>query len=629
MIGRSLPLQVLANTVRAHPNPFLPAPRFARALSVRFLSDRRLSHKPSTTSSIAGLLVALRALGVPSLKWRLVWLATCSFFAGLAQASLLVIISEFAVNSAQGRSRLEIHGHSFSIADVIVTSAILLTIYAGTSIAAALTSSSISSRALVSVRRELIDAFFSASWALQSEERLGHIQQLLTVNCESVGEITVMIAARLQALLTVAALLGAAFLVSPVAAAIVLVLGSILSVALRPFNSLSRKAAVLLSEASHAMATLVTEYTRLTREFRLFGVEQQATTVLSRRSEIAARTSRKTRFLAQLSSVTYQTLALLFVIGALAVVAGHTGSNLGATAAVLLLMLRSMAYGSVIQSTSQALRHHGGFLETIRDELDRFCENTLALGTGELPVRFDISVKNVSFSYDERGPALQEVSFFVRSGQCLGIVGRSGSGKTTLSQILLGLREPTDGIALVGDVPVTKLTRTSGVSPVALVAQDPVLLQGSIAFNISFFRDIANEDVEAASRAAHLHEDVIAMPDTYQTRVGEGGTALSGGQRQRLALARALAGAPRMLVLDEPTSALDARSESLIRTTLRELRGRVTLIIISHRLGLIEDCDLLLVLNSGRVADFGAAEDVSRRLPFREVAESITGEAMP
>jgi ABC-type multidrug transport system fused ATPase/permease subunit len=183
-----------------------------------------------------------------------------------------------------------------------------------------------------------------------------------------------------------------------------------------------------------------------------------------------------------------------------------------------------------------------------------------------------------------------------------------------------------DGIALVGDVPVAKIAKGSGVSPVALVAQDPVLLQGSIASNISFFRDVPLEKIEAASRAAHLHEDVIMMPDLYETAVGEGGAALSGGQRQRLALARALAGAPRMLVLDEPTSALDTRSESLIRKTFTELRGRVTVIIISHRLGLIEDCDLLLVLEKGRVADFGPRGEVLRRGPFREVAEAVTGD---
>jgi ATP-binding cassette subfamily B protein len=579
-----------------------------------------------TTSSIAGILATLKGLGIPSLNRQLVWLASCSFIAGLAQAILLVIVSEFAVNSAQGKNHLEVHGHSISIPDTMFLAAILLVIFAAAGIAGALSSSSMSSKALASARNKMIDAFFRASWTVQSQERLGHIQQLLTYNCENVGNIALGMATGLQALLTVAALLAAAFLVNPIAATMVLVLGILLSSALRPFNKWSRKASVHLSEDSHTMATLVTEYTRLTREFRVFGVEREATAGLHRSNEIAGMTFRKARLLLQLTPVVYQTLALLFVVCALAVVTGHTGTNPGSIAAVLILTIRSLFYGSVIQSTSQQLRFYGGFLENVKQELDRFLQNPSELGAGELPTRFDINVRKVSFSYPDRGPVLKQVSFFVPGGSILGIVGRSGSGKTTLSEILLGIRQPTDGVALVGEVAAARIVKEDGVSPVGLVSQSPVLLQGSIAFNISFFRGVPPEKIEAASRAAHLHEDVMAMPDLYETRVGEGGTALSEGQRQRLAIARALAGAPRLLILDEPTSALDGRSENLIRQTLSELHGRMTIVVISHRLGAVEDCDFLLVLDNGRVADFGPKGEVLMRDAFREVAKGTTGE---
>ena len=131
--------------------------------------------------------------------------------------------------------------------------------------------------------------------------------------------------------------------------------------------------------------------------------------------------------------MTYQLLALAFVVCAFAVVAGHTGSRLGSIAAVLLLMLRSMTYSATVQATSQQLRSYSGLLDSIKCELDRFSENRYDSGTGELPASFEINVKNVSFAYDERGTVLREVSFYLPSGQILGIAGRSGSGKTTLS----------------------------------------------------------------------------------------------------------------------------------------------------------------------------------------------------
>jgi ABC-type multidrug transport system fused ATPase/permease subunit len=475
----------------------------------------------------------------------------------------------------------------------------------------------------------MINAFFRTSWRLQSQERLGHLQQLLTFNCEKVGEITLGMASGFQSLLTLIALLFIAFLVSPIAALVVLVFGILLSFVLRPFNTWGRRASARLSENSHFMATLVTEYTRLAREFRLFGVEREATTGLLRSNERAARTYRQVRLLQQLVSVTYQTLALAFIICAFAVVAGHTEHNLGAIAAVLLLMLRSLSYASGTQSNVQMVRSYGGFLDTIKQELDRFSQSPHELESGELPTNFDINMKNVSFAYDGRGSVLKQVTFHLPDGQILGIVGRSGSGKTTLSQILLGMLEPESGIVLVGDVPATGVAKGDGSSPVALVAQDPVLLEGSIAFNISFFRNLDPAKIEAASRASHLHEDVVTMPDQYETGVGEGGTALSGGQAQRLAIARALAGSPRLLVMDEPTSAIDGRSESLIRQTLSELRGKMTSIVISHRIALVEDCDLLLVLEKGRVADFGPRREVLTRAAFQKVANAVGDDAAP
>jgi ATP-binding cassette, subfamily B, bacterial len=202
------------------------------------------------------------------------------------------------------------------------------------------------------------------------------------------------------------------------------------------------------------------------------------------------------------------------------------------------------------------------------------------------------------------------------------VVGRSGSGKSTLSQLVLGMRMPSHGHVFVGDVPASSIRKGNGTSPIALVAQESILLQGSIASNISFFRNVSQERIEIAARAAHLHEDIVAMPRSYETPVGEGGDALSGGQRQRLAIARALVGSPRVLVLDEPTSALDGRSESLVRRTLSELRDHVTVIVISHRLATVEDCDLLLVLDSGRLADFGPRDEVTGGAAFRHVAEA-------
>ena len=149
--------------------------------------------------------------------------------------------------------------------------------------------------------------------------------------------------------------------------------------------------------------------------------------------------------------------------------------------------------------------------------------------------------------------------------------------------------------------------------------QEPVLLQGTVMDNIKFFRDFEEREVVEASTSAHLHEDIDRMTAGYDTLVGEGGGALSGGQKQRLAIARALIGSPNLIVLDEPTSAVDGRTEELIRRTLSELRGHVTVVIISHRIETTSQCDLLLVLANGKIADFGPRDAVMAGSPYRDI----------
>ncbi len=174
-------------------------------------------------------------------------------------------------------------------------------------------------------------------------------------------------------------------------------------------------------------------------------------------------------------------------------------------------------------------------------------------------------------------------------------------------QLLLRLHDPTEGAYEVNGRPAGAYDTASWASTFALVPQDNHLLRGTVAANIAFFRpSIGQADIERAARAAHLHDDVLAFPEGYATEIGTGARELSGGQRQRLGLARALAGAPSVLVLDEPTSALDRRSEQLIQESLIALRGTVTQFIIAHRMPTLTICDRILVLESGHLAAVGS-----------------------
>jgi ABC-type bacteriocin/lantibiotic exporter with double-glycine peptidase domain len=188
------------------------------------------------------------------------------------------------------------------------------------------------------------------------------------------------------------------------------------------------------------------------------------------------------------------------------------------------------------------------------------------------------------------------------------VVGASGSGKSTLSALLLRLRAPTAGTILAGDVALADVAPAAWARLAAYVPQDSRLIRSSVADNIRFFRaGFSDDDVRAAARAAHLEDEILALPDGYATEIGPGARDLSGGQRQRLAIARALLQHPSLLVLDEPTSALDAHSEQLIGRTLAELKGGTTIVLIAHRPATLELCDRIVEVAGGTVRELPRA----------------------
>jgi ABC-type multidrug transport system fused ATPase/permease subunit len=406
----------------------------------------------------------------------------------------------------------------------------------------------------------------------------------------------------------VLALLGVALAVDPVAALGVLAIGFVLLQLLRPLNLRSRRASREVSTFTRAMATRVTEFTRLSRDFRLFGVESRIMGIIRKSIQEAGHKFRRAAIISSIAPILYQSFALGIVV-VIVLVASSGHESFAKNGAVLILVMRGISYGAGVQGSIQGLRSSQGMLEDLMTDLHRY-EDARVPSLDRVPESFEVDFEGVEYSYDGVALALAGITMHIPEGKIIGMLGPSGSGKTTISQILLGLREPTSGLATIGGVNAARLSKSDAHSTVALVPQEPVLLQGSVMENIKFFRDFEDWQVIAAAKSAHLHEDIEGMPAGYDTFVGEGGSALSGGQKQRLAIARALIGSPKLIVLDEPTSAVDGRTEKLIRRTLSELRGHVTVVIISHRIETTAQCDLLLVLSHGKIADYGEREAV-------------------
>jgi ATP-binding cassette subfamily B protein len=247
-------------------------------------------------------------------------------------------------------------------------------------------------------------------------------------------------------------------------------------------------------------------------------------------------------------------------------------------------------------------------LHSEADVVDRAGAGPLEVAGGEIV--FD----HVDFGYDSRRPILKDVSFTVPAGKTVAIVGPSGAGKSTVSRILFRFYDVTSGRVLIDGEDIRDVTQDSLRAAIGIVPQDTVLFNDTIFYNLAYGDPGASRDqVESAARMARIHDFVQALPDGYDTAVGERGLKLSGGEKQRVAIGRAILKGPAILMFDEATSALDTKTEREIQKSLDEVSKDRTTLIIAHRLSTVVGADEILVLEEGRIVERGRHDELVAR----------------
>jgi ABC-type multidrug transport system fused ATPase/permease subunit len=314
--------------------------------------------------------------------------------------------------------------------------------------------------------------------------------------------------------------------------------------------------------------------------------------------------------------------AIVLLVGGRMVVNGDLtlGSFIFFNVLVVMLVMPLRMLGMWIGQAQRATASGERIFE-VMDEPEEVTDrpDAVDLPPGDGRVRFE----DVSFGYDLERPVLRDVDLELEPGRTVALIGHTGSGKTTLATLVPRFYDPASGRVTVDGLDVREAKLVSLRRQIGIVAQDPFLFSDTVRENIAFGRPHASqEEVEEAARLAQAHDFVVALPEGYDTVIGERGITLSGGQRQRIAIARALLLDPRILILDDATASVDATTEAKIRLGLRQAMKNRTTIIIAHRLSTLALADELVVLDRGRIVARGTHEDLIQRSPvYREIYE--------
>ncbi|MDP2665119.1 MAG: ABC transporter ATP-binding protein, partial [bacterium] len=388
--------------------------------------------------------------------------------------------------------------------------------------------------------------------------------------------------------------------------------GVVLMLLLRTFLRRAKHIGTQAAGAEKNFAQFLSEHIIGMKAIKAAGVERSAIADGSANIRLLRSLSIRQALVRTISSSFFQPFSIVLVV-MLFLLTYHTPSfNIISFAASLYLIQKIFTYlesgQSALQSVSELLPYARN-IAAFKRNLDLHKESPE--GTALFIFKKELAFKEVSFSYDEGKPILDNVSFSIRAGETVGLIGPSGAGKTSVADLLLRLFKPNEGKLLLDGVPSTNISLDVWRKHIGYVSQDVFLLNSTIEDNIRFYNtEVTEEDIEVAAKQANIYDFIMGLPEGFKTITGDRGVMLSGGQRQRIALARALVSRPVLLILDEATSALDHESEKLIHESIRALHGKVTVLIIAHRPSTVAEADSILVLSHGHIVEHGTPEEL-------------------
>ena len=470
-----------------------------------------------------------------------------------------------------------------------------------------------------SLRRSVFRKFLTLPTRYFDAQSAGPLLSRMTYNVEMVAaSVTDVVTIAVRDVLTVLAAFSVMIVQSPKLTLFIAILVPVVASLIRVLGTAFRRYSGRIQDSVGEVTQVTEEIVRGNRIVKIFGGYEYEK---NRLDEVDERNKRQNLKLIRVRALGVAVTQTVFGFGFAGIIYMawrehmHGGLTPGAIVAffgAMILMLQPVRRITNVNATLQRGVAAAGSLFGVIDEEDEVDSGSARPGR----VRGDVEFRDVNFAYGTAAmPVLKDVSFSVKAGRSLAIVGRSGSGKTTLVSLLPRLYDVVAGEILLDGIPIRDYTLGCLRDNISLVSQDIVLFNDTIANNLAYgqLREHSRDAVMRAAEAAYVVEFAKDLPDRLDTIVGDRGVLLSGGQRQRIAIGRALLKDAPVLILDEATSSLDTQSERKIQAALDELMKNRTTLVIAHRLSTVEGADSIIVLDGGRIVESGTHRDLLDR----------------
>ena len=462
------------------------------------------------------------------------------------------------------------------------------------------------------LRNKLTQETFDASWPHLLQLKLGHLENVLMTDVRLGSTILQKVSLLIMAGSSILVYVVIAFMLSAKVALFAFGGGFFIFLVYRPFVRRIRAAAVATGKFNKVVAHYVNESAVGMKTLKAADVVTHVALRLRGYFDELRKLKIRQFMLTNATGVLLQPLSLVFITLLFIFSYRLPDFQLASFVVIVYLVYRIFQYLNQFQGNLFAAIETVPFLETALSFSGAALKEREKIG-GDNDFAFskELVFSDVNFSYNPPDEVLRKLSFVVRKGEMIGLIGPSGSGKTTIVDLLLRLLIPTKGKISIDGKNIDAVSLADWRRNIGYVSQEIFLMNDTIEKNITFYDDaISYEEVVKAAQDASISDFIETLPKKLDTTVGERGLHLSGGQRQRIIIARVLARKPKILVLDEATSALDNESEVKIQQVIEKLKGKMSILIIAHRLSTVMHCDRLMVLGEGKIIEEGTPQEL-------------------